>query len=173
MEIWDLYDRERNIIGEHVRGNEIPLDGYHLVIHVWIRNKNGEYLMTQRAANKKTFPLYWECVGGSVIQGENSIEGALREVAEEVGIRFKKEEGKLLFTKIRDTIEEKRYNDIVDVWLFEYNGVISLENATTDEVGQFRWMNRDEIVLLRDTGKLVYSIKDLEYFFNEMDESTK
>ena len=93
MEIWDLYNLKGEIIGEHVRGTEMPEDGYHLVVHVWIRNSAGKYLMTQRSANKKTFPLAWECVGGSVIQGEDSFTAALREVREEVGIALCPENG--------------------------------------------------------------------------------
>lgn len=169
MEIWDLYDERRKIIGEHIRGTELPEDGFHLVVHVWIQNGDGKYLMTQRSANKPTFPLMWECVGGSVIKGENSIRSAVREVKEEVGVNLLPEDGELLFTKIRKTIGGKRYNDIVDVWRFRYDGEVLLENATTDEVEQAQWMGREEIEALRRENKLVYSIKDLDYFFDEME----
>ena len=169
MEIWDLYDERRKIIGEHIRGTELPEDGFHLVVHVWIQNSDGKYLMTQRSANKSTFPLMWECVGGSVIKGENSIRSAVREVKEEVGVNLLPEDGELLFTKIRKTIGGKRYNDIVDVWRFRYDGEVLVENATTDEVEQAQWMGREEIEALRRENKLVYSIKDLDYFFDEME----
>ena len=36
---------------------------------------------------------------------------------------------------------------------------------------QNKWMSREEITKLKDEGKLVYSIKDLDYFFDEMDEN--
>lgn len=35
-EIWDLYNEQRQIIGEHTRGEELPDNDYHLVAHVWI-----------------------------------------------------------------------------------------------------------------------------------------
>lgn len=42
-EIWDLYDENRELLGkDHVRGEQLPIDGYHLVVHVWIRNSKGE-----------------------------------------------------------------------------------------------------------------------------------
>ena len=169
MEVWDLYNLSGEIIGEHIRGTELPEAGFHLVVHVWIKNSEGKYLMTQRSANKPSFPFKWECVGGSVLKGEDSIHAAVREVYEEVGISFGTEEGTLLFTKIRKTIDGKRYNDVVDVWLFQYDGEVQLKNATTDEVAQVKWMSRDEIELFRQEDKLVHSIKDLDYFFNEMD----
>ncbi len=169
MEIWDLYNEKREIIGEHIRGTALPENGLHVVVHVWIKNSAGKYLMAQRSANRRTFPLRWECVGGSALKGENSVQSAVREVKEEIGLDFAPEEGKLLFTKIRKTINGKRYNDIVDVWLFHYDGYVPLEKAATDEVEQIQWMNRIEIEKLRQENKLVYSIKDLSYFFDEIE----
>ena len=169
MEIWDLYDENRSIIGEHIRGTELPENGFHLVVHVWIKNHAGQYLMTQRSANKRTFPLLWECVGGSAFKGETGIQSAVREVQEEIGLELCPEDGQLLFTKIRKTIGDKRYNDIVEVWLFHHDGDIPLKNATTDEVAQACWMDADRIRTLRRENKLVYSIKDLDYFFDEME----
>lgn len=59
-EIWNLYDENRELIGrEHVRGKQLPVDGYHLVVHVWIRNSKGEYLISQRSANRTALPLVW------------------------------------------------------------------------------------------------------------------
>ena len=57
----------------------------------------------------------------------------------------------------------------MDVWLFHHDGDVLLENATTDEVEQIKWMTRTEIEKLRQDDVLVHSIKDLDYFFNEMD----
>lgn len=158
MEIWDLYTKYRIKTGkEHIRGEQIPEGYYHLVVHVWIRNKKGEYLISQRAANRPTFPLMWECVGGSVLKGEESVNGAIREVKEEVGIDLAPSQGKKLFSKIRKT-----FHDIMDVWLFEYDGKIQIDKATTDEVADCKWMSVDEIKKLYDNGKLVNT---LDYFF--------
>ena len=168
MEIWDLYNKSREVIGQHIRGKALPEAGFHLVVHVWIKNSRGEYLMAQRSANKNTFPLKWECVGGSVLKGECSIDAAVREVKEEVGIELCGDEGELLFTKIRETVDGIRYNDIVDVWLFCYDGDVFLSNAITDEVESVCWMKSEDIEELRNENKLVYSIKDLNYFFDEM-----
>lgn len=162
MEKWDLYTRNREKTGrEHVRGEKIPEGFYHLVVHIWIRNRKGEYLISQRSASRPTFPLMWECVGGSVLMGESSIDGALREVKEEVGLDLEPEAGKILFSKIRST-----FNDIVDVWLFEYDGDLHLDDATTDEVSDCRWMTVPEIRKLYEDNRLV---KTLDYFFCTME----
>ena len=163
LEKWDLYTKYCKKTGKvHNRGNALPDDNYHLVVHVWIQNKKGEYLISQRAANRPTYPLMWECTGGSVIYGENSLEGALREAKEEVGIDLSPRQGKLLFSKIRGIIDGKTYNDIMDVWLFQYDGELMLENATTDEVADCKWMTADEIKKLHEDGLFVGT---LDYFF--------
>lgn len=166
MELWDLYTEDREPTGEsHIRGEELPENRYHLVVHVWIKNKSGEYLISQRDKSRPTFPLMWECTGGSVLKGETSLGGALREVKEEVGIDLSPGAGRLISSKVRKIVNGKKFNDIKDVWLFNYDGEVSLKNATTNEVCDFKWMTPDEIQKLLNDGKLVGS---LSYFFDEV-----
>ena len=168
MELWDLYNKDRELIGKtHVRGEAIPEGCFHLVVHVWIRNKYGEYLISQRSADRPTFPLMWECVGGSVTAGEDSLAGALREVFEEVGVELSADCGRVVFSRVRDVIGGKRFGDIMDVWLFDFDGDADLDAATTDEVANARWMRVEEIRTLYEEGKLVHT---LDYFFTEFNE---
>ena len=61
MELWDLYDEQRRLVGtNHLRGQELPDNCFHLVVHVWIKNSQGQYLISQRAADRPTYPLLWE-----------------------------------------------------------------------------------------------------------------
>ena len=167
MELWDLYDENKKITGKTcIRGNPIPDGYYHLVVHVWIKNNKGEYLISQRSETRPVHPLMWECVGGSVIKGETSLQGAIRETKEEVGVDLDISKGKLVFTRIRKIVNDKNYNDIMDAWLFEYNGDVDLKNATTDEVKDVKWMKKEEIRELHSSGKLVQS---LSYFFDKID----
>ncbi len=168
MEIWDLYDEKRKLTGRtHIRGEELPDGCYHLVVHVWIRNSRGEYLISQRVADRPTYPLKWECVGGSVIKGEDSLHGALREVKEEVGISLPAESGRVVYTKTRGYVDGRRFNDIMDVWLFEYDGDADLANADTKEVAGTKWLKTADIRKLYDDGELVDT---LEYFFDKVEK---
>ena len=167
-EIWDLYNENRELLGkDHIRGEQLTIDGYHLVVHVWIRNSKGEYLISQRSANRSTHPLIWECVDGSVVKGEDSLQGALREAKEEVGIDLLPEKGQVVLSDIKKIEFGKVANKIVDVWLFDYDGEVDLGNATTDEVVQVAWMNREQIKELFDANMFVDT---LEYFFMEVDK---
>ena len=167
-EIWDLYNENRELLRkDHIRGEQLPIDGYHLVVHVWIRNSKGEYLISQRSANRPTNPLMWECVDGSVVKGEDSLQGVLREVKEEVEIDLLPEKGQVVLSDIKKIEFGKVVNKIVDVWLFDYDGEVDLGNATTDEVAQVAWMNREQIKELFEHNMFV---ETLEYFFTEVDK---
>lgn len=160
MELWDLYTRDRRLTGEtHIRGEKLPPERYHLVVHVWIRNSQGQWLISQRAASRPTFPLKWESVGGSVTKGEDSLTGAIREAKEEVGVDLDPAQSKLVSSTVRE-----HFQDIKDVWCLPYDGEIDLRNATTDEVADMRWMTVEEIRRLYDAGELVHT---LGYFFDD------
>jgi len=166
MELWDLYNENRVLVGtDHPRGGEIPLGCYHLIVNVWIQNAQGKFLISQRAADRPTHPLEWECVGGSVLKGEESLGGALREAAEEVGVQLDPRQGRLVYSITGREINGVKHRDILDVWLFRYDGPVILENATEAEVAQTRWLSVDEIRDLYESGQMVRS---LGYFFTRV-----
>lgn len=158
MEKWDLYDKNLNIVGEHIRGNKILGNVYHLVVHVWIKNSKGQFLISKRSANRTFNPLMWECIGGSVLKGEKSLEGALREVKEEIGLDLNPNSGKMIHFMVRE-----KFNDIVNVWLFNYDGDVNLNNATTNEVKQTKWLYPKQIKNLDNALQLVPTLR---YFFD-------
>jgi 8-oxo-dGTP pyrophosphatase MutT (NUDIX family) len=137
-ELWDVYDAERNLTGRtHRRADPLQKGDYHLVVHVWLLNNRGEFLITKRAPNKG-YPNMWECTGGSAVSGDDSITAAIREVKEETGLDAVPENGRCIYTLTRD-------NSICDVWVFRQNydilNVILQENETTDA----KYATADEI----------------------------
>ncbi len=166
MELWDLYTKNRVLTGEeYIRGEELPKDRYHLIVDVWIVNSEGKYLISQRHASRPAFPLFWECVAGSVLKGEDSLQGAVREVKEEVGIDLSPESGRFLCTKVRGEGNGRKINTIKDVWVFPYDGEVDLSKATEKEVATSKWMTPEEVQRLFDAGKMVPS---LSYFFEDV-----
>ena len=163
MELWDLYTADRVPTGEVIeRGRPIPAGLFHIGIHAWIRNSEGRYLISQRSPNKEVLPLMWETVAGSVLSGESSLDGALREVYEEVGLRFSPDDAKLVYSVTGRAVCGRNIQEILDVYLFEYEGKVDLAGATTDEVVDVKWLTREEISELKKEDKLVYI---LDYFF--------
>jgi len=87
LELWDVLDRDGYKKGRvMVRGDEIQPGDYHSVVHVWIRNDKGEYMIQKRSDTVEQWPGIWAATGGSVIAGEDSLSGAVRELEEEMGL---------------------------------------------------------------------------------------
>ena len=74
MELWDIYDENRNKTGQIMERGKYRLEKgeYHIVVTGIILNSKNEILISQRAPNK-TLPLQWECNGGSILAGETSL----------------------------------------------------------------------------------------------------
>lgn len=156
-ELWDLYNQHREKTElTMVRGEEIP-DGYfHLVVSVWIKNSVGEYLLTQRHPSK-TYPLKWECTGGSVISGETSLQGAIREVREELGINLDSQSGTLLYR-----IRRNQLNDFYDVWMFIADNSIDDMHLQSSEVVDAKWVKKEEIMRMYKENKLHPLLNNLD-----------
>lgn len=141
MEKWDLYNAEREKTGLTMqRGENIPKGLYHLVVSAWIVNQQGQYLLSQRHPDKQ-YPLYWECTGGAVLSGENSLQGAVREAKEELGITLAPELGKLIYQFRREDMQ-----DFYDVWLFHADIDIKEMVLQKTEVVDVQWVNQDKLL---------------------------
>jgi len=148
-EIWDLYDINKNKTGiQHERGKEslIPEDMYHLVVEIWTKNKEGKILLTQRHPNKKN-GLKWECTGGSVLKGEDSIDGAIREMQEETGIRANKYELKYLGETIKT-------NYILDTYLYQSDIDIKELCLQPEEVVDAKYVEKKDIYIMHKNGEI-------------------
>ena len=148
-EIWDVYDEHRRLTGRtHRRGDMLPPGDYHLVVHVFVRNPAGEFLITQRAPTKG-FPLLWECTGGSAAAGEDSLTAALREVAEETGLTARPEDAKLV-------MELERYRDcIADVYVMTLDFSLSDVTLLPGETVDARLVSAREMLAMWEEGAFV------------------
>ena len=143
MELWDVYDVDRNKTGRTMVRGEAFADGdYHLVVHVCIFNSKGEMLIQQRQPFKEGWPNLWDIsVGGSAIQGDSSQTAAEREVLEELGIKLDVQGIRPHFT-----INFDRGFD--DVYLIEKDIDISKLVLQYEEVQNAKWASKEEILQL-------------------------
>ena len=99
MEKWDLYNERRETLGRtHHRPEPMVNGTYHVVVSIWTVNNENKILSTLRHPEKDKYPNLWENTAGSVLAGETSREGAVRELLEETGIQVAQEELQLLGT---------------------------------------------------------------------------
>ena len=146
MEYWDLHDRNgKSLHKTQIRG-PTNKDEYHVVINVWIKNDDNKIMLTKRHP-EKPWPNKWECTGGSIIAGEDSISGAIREVKEEIGIDIKN-------MRFIERIIRDEYPDFMDVYLCNENIKLEETNLQEDEVIDINWYTKDEVKEMVKNGEL-------------------
>ena len=156
VELWDIYDVNRNKTGRTIdrNSNERLKQGeYHLVVEAIIINSEGKILLTKRAKSKNKYPLMWECTGGSCLKGENTLTAILREVREEIGVNFKEEDA--IFLK---TLREDNAKDFKDIWLFRRDIEIKNLKFTDGEVIEAKWVDIKEFEIMCKQKEVVPSI---------------
>jgi isopentenyldiphosphate isomerase len=140
MEILDIYDESGNRTGKSVkRGQELKNGEFHLVVHIYIINKKGEFLIQKRSLKKKIYPGLWDVTGGAVISGEDSETAALREVKEEVGIQLLRDD-LVYITRL------KRRNTLVDVWAAYKDAAVEDVVMQEDEVDAVKYVSGDDLI---------------------------
>ena len=89
-EFLDVWDQNGTPTGRICNKDEVHQMGFfHPTVHVWFYTLTPTLLFQKRGANKQTFPNFWDVsVAGHVAAGESIIEGALREVKEEIGLKL-------------------------------------------------------------------------------------
>ncbi len=153
-EIWDIYDENKKPTGRLAERGVYPFkeNEFYIVVTGIILNSKNEILVSKRAAHKK-FPFYSECNGGSILKGETSLQGMLRELKEELGLSFK--ENDAVFYK---TIVRKDKNNFKDLWLFRRD-IDAREITFPDgEATEAKWITIDEFNKMVQKNEIVPTI---------------
>lgn len=154
-EKWDIYDKNRNKTGRTAtRDVDYLQEGeYHIIVNAVIMNSKNEILLSKRALHK-THPLKWEISGGSILAGETSLNGMLRELKEELGLSFSSEDAIFLKELRRDNPPP----DFKDIWLFKKD--IKIEDVTfpDGEAIDAKFVTIDEFVQMYENKEIVPSV---------------
>lgn len=162
MEKWDLYTLDRGKTNQVItRGDSIPNNLYHLVIHVCIFNAKNQMLIQQRQSFKEGWSNMWDVtVGGSAMIGENSRQAATREVAEELGLKINLE-------NIPPVITKYFSGGFDDVYILEKEIDISKLRLQYEEVQAVKWASIDEILDMVGSKKFIpYDESFIHFLFH-------
>lgn len=151
MEMIDLYNNARQFVRTAEKHDPIPNGLNKLAVHIWIMNKNGEFLLQQRLATAKKLPNMWGQTGGGAQSGETSWGACVRECSEEMGLTPTLENSILVGTW-------KRLNDFVDVWLVYSDVNVNDLKLQPSEVQNAKWASRQDIEQMLSDGIFIKSI---------------
>ena len=152
-ECWDIYNKDRKKTGEIIERNSkrrLKEGEFHIAVTGVILNSKNQILITKRSPDKPNYPKLWECTSGSVVVGEDSQDAVIREVNEEIGIKFNKNEAKFLGTIQKD-------NCFKDIWLFVKDVVLEEITYCDEEVVDSKWVSIAEYNTLLKNQNIVPS----------------
>ncbi|MGI5899871.1 MAG: NUDIX hydrolase [Christensenellales bacterium] len=155
MELWDIRDESGAVTGRVIeRGRPLQDGEFHLIVDVWIKNAKGEYLISRRSPFKEPEAGRWEPTCGCAISGDSSLEAALRETREELGIDLLPENGKMIKRFLNS---EHRY--MVDVWLFHQE--VDMVNVVLQpgETDAAKWAAISDIADMQRSGSFIRYIR--------------
>ncbi len=148
-EIWDIYNDQkqptgRTVTREQVGQNGLPSGDYHAVTGIWIIGSDGRILITMRHPHK-SFGGMWENPGGAVLRYENTVQGAVRELFEETGLRAEPKE----LTLIESSFGEWA---ILDSFTVHKDSVLSSLKLQACEAVAARWVTPAQLDKLCEMG---------------------
>jgi len=150
-EFWDVLDENGSKTGRlHERGKELGFGVYHLVVYVWILDKEGNFLIAKRTPNK-SFPNMWGCVSGNAVAGDDSLTTALKEVREELGVELEIGNGEI-FRQFKRFCQENKNGAFVDVWIFRQEVDIATIEFQPDETCDAMWASKAKIMEMISAG---------------------
>ncbi len=146
MEYLDILDENGFLTGEKKEREKVHIDGdWHKVVQIFVVNDNG-IMLQQRSLSKKSDPGKWcASASGHISSGEDSIDAALKEFLEELGIKLKKEDIKLIDTFKSPSVRYNNGNKIinnhfVDLYIVTKNinvNDITIQEEELEKVGYF------------------------------------
>ena len=145
MEYIDLFDQDNNPLNISKEKIQAHQDGdFHRTAHIWIINDNIELLLQKRSASKKSHPNCWDISGaGHIKAGEEVLDGAIRELEEELGVVAKKDDLKYI-TTIKSTKNSKNM-EFQYVYLLECNKKVDEYFFKDNEVSEVKYVYYEEL----------------------------
>ena len=159
-EYLDVLDENGYKTGEIFTRKKIhELGLWHKIIVVSIIDKNGNLLMQQRSYSKEKNPGEWDTsVAGHVSSGQTSIEAAIREISEELGIQLLETDLQYLFTYKDDITVNKNYLDkqIYDCYIVNLDSIdINSIKIQESEVHSVKLCDVDEFKRIVSSNNIV------------------
>jgi len=139
MEACDVVDEFGTRTGRIVtRGTPLTTGEYYLVVQVWIRDENNNYLIQQRGLHLQSSPGVWATTVGYVKAGEEIRDAAIREVKEELGLELSPTHLKRIDRHVLD-------NRVEDVWMAEVVRNTIGTPVPGEEIADYKWLSREEL----------------------------
>lgn len=175
-EYFDILDQNGKLTGEKKLRSDVHRDGdWHKAIHIWIINQNGEILLQRRCATKDSNPnmLDISCAG-HLSSGDNSLDGALRELKEELNIDIQASELVYIKTLKRSSRYTTTFinNEFDDLYILRTTLKIDDMKFQKEEISEIFYVpyNKFKEMVKNKQADLLMHTEEFEILFNMFDK---
>ena len=175
-EYFDILDENGNKTGKTKLRSEVHRDGdWHKAVHIWIINDKGDILLQRRCATKDSNPNMLDISSaGHLSAGDSSLDGAIRELKEELNLDVKPNELQFIKTLKRSSKYTSTFlnNEFDDLYILRTNKTIDEMSFQKEEISEIFYVSyKDFKHMVRNRQPdLLRHDEEFEILFNLFDE---
>ena len=151
-EYFDILDENGNKTGKIKLRTEVHRDGdWHKAIHIWIINDKGDILLQRRSADKDSNPNMIDIsCAGHLTAGDDSLNGAIRELKEELNMDIEPEELQFIKTLKRSSKYTETFinNEFDDLYILRTDKKIDDMKYQEEEISEIFYVPYKEFKIL-------------------------
>jgi len=153
-ELLDILTPEGKLTGKTALKSEAHKNGwFHATVHIWLFTLEKKILLQKRALTKKVFPGIWDIsVAGHIDAGEAILEGAKREVFEEIGLKLEDKNFLKIGTRIHQVTHENGIQDNEHHHVFVAELKVPIQELTI-QIEEVDAVHLFDLEILKNTGK--------------------
>ena len=175
-EYFDILDENGNKTGKTKLRSEVHRDGdWHKAVHVWILNKDGDVLLQRRCASKDSNPNMLDISSaGHLSAGDDSLQGAIRELKEELNLDVNPSDLQFIKTlkrssKYTETFINNEFDDMYILITDKTVNDMSYQKEEISEIFFVPYKNFKKMVVSKQSDLLMHN-DEFEILFNLFDD---
>ena len=175
-EYFDILDENGNKTGKTKLRSEVHRDGdWHRAVHIWIINNKGDILLQRRCATKDSNPNMLDISSaGHLSAGDDSLDGAIRELKEELNLDVKPDELQFIKTLKRSSKYTSTFinNEFDDLYILRTNKTIDEMSFQKEEISEIFYVSYKDFknMVQNRQPDLLRHDEEFEILFNLFDE---
>ena len=167
-EVFDILDENGKYTGRVAERDVAHQNGlWHRAVVVFLINDKNQVLLQRRSATKKFWPNMLDVsVGGHCDAGEFGFEAAIREAAEELGVKIEREQMVFLGSTRSQVVKKDAVDNMYNEF---YVACVNVDPRTlrlqTEEVSEVKMVTLDELKRMMNDGYQELTPKAESYEF--------